>query len=79
MNETLGEGANRLKLFTERRSYITRCKDCGWNEYLPPYEFENDLCPRCHSELIQRRDTIHALFEGRPDRAPKTNLLEVGS
>lgn len=52
--------------FKDRRRYVAACKDCGWDDTTPPFEFFNDLCPKCHAEVIYHRVGLAPLATDRP-------------
>ena len=55
-----------MRIFKDRRTYIAGCKECGWTENLPPHASVNDICPRCHAELVQLRGNIATFYDERP-------------
>ena len=65
-----------MNMFKERRSYLSSCKDCGWDDRLPPYESWNDLCPKCHAELAWDRGDLWS-SKHRPPLEADQKQVEV--
>lgn len=59
-------------IFRDRRRYVPQCVECGWNDSMPPFACSNDLCPKCHSEVVWNRigwiGSWDALLAGRGEK-----------